>query len=398
LHTNTLLFLLFFSGIGFGLLFELHWYYLIFIGILYGIMLLFIKKYQQIQIEEMETFRLINSYMSQISQSFVRSKNILSALQETADTFPAGKMQTCLLEAIDILLLAGGNISLAEKEALNYIENIGPCERLHTLHEFMLLAENQGGDCQKEFILLEKMRLAWERAMLKYHQTLTETRNMTTILYGLMLFVCVFVLHAFPEDLSIIQMDFIQFTNWILVSLLIVFFALLDKPLCGQLLRPPSKMDTKRELEAAFPKWLFDLMLLMQRESVESAILHSLSTAPQILQPELQNMSQALLSHPGEISVFTSFLEEYKLPQVEMNMRKLYALSIGADQKEDSINFMIEANMDSLMQSEEKRYEMKGGLSTLFQFLPLLLVSIGMLIYCIAIIIVSLACISSLFE
>ena len=397
MNTNTLLFLLFFSGLGFGLLFELQWTYLILIIILYTIILLRIKNYQQIQTSEMETFRLINSYMSQISQSFVRSKNILSALQETADTFPKGSMQTHLLEAIDILLLEGGDIYSAEKKALECIETFAPCERLHTLHEFMLLAENQGGDCQKEFVLLEKMRLAWERAMLKYHQTLTETRNLTTFLYVLMLLVCVFVLHAFPEDLTIVQIDFIQVTNWILVSLLIVFFAVLDKQLCGQLLRPPSKMDTKRELEAAFPKWLFDLMLLMQRESVESAILHSLSTAPEVLQPELQTMSQSLLAYPGEISVFTSFLADYKLPQVEMNMRKLYALSIGAEQKEDSINFMIEANMDNLMHSEEKRYELKGGLSTLFQFLPLLLVSLGMLSYCVAIIIASLTRISSLF-
>lgn len=398
MNTTTLLFLLFFSGLCLGLLFELKWFYLIFIGTLYSIVLSRIKNYQEQQRAETQTFRLINSYMSQISQSFIRNKNILSALQETADTFPKGPMQKHLLEAIDILLLEGGDIYSAEKKALKHIESFATCERLHTLHEFMLLAETQGGDCQKEFILLEKMRLAWENAMLKYQQTLIETRNITTLLYGLMLFVCIFVLHAFPSDLRITHLEFIQVTNCVLVSLLIVFYAILDKQLCNQLLRPPSKMNTKKEMEAAFPKWLFDLMLLMQRESVESAILHSLSTAPPILQSDLKEMSQALLAYPGEITIFTSFLKDYNLPQVEMNMRKLYALSIGAEQKEDSINFMIEANMDSLMQSEEKRYALKGGISTLFQFLPLLLVSFGMLIYCIAIIVVSFARISSLFE
>ena len=157
-------------------------------------------------------------------------------------------------------------------------------------------------------------------------------------------------------------------------------------------------MDTKKELESAFPKWLFDLMLLIQRNSVESAILQSLSTAPEILQPELQKLSESLIAYPGEITVFTTFLADYELPQVEMNMRKLYALSIGAEEKADSINFMIEANMDSLMHSEEKRYELKGGISTLFQFLPLLVVSFGMLIYCAAIIFVSLSHINHLFE
>lgn len=398
MKTNHLLFLLLFFGFGFGLLFELKWFYLCLIAVIYLSFLTRIKHYQMKQKEEMEHFRQINSYMSQISQCFVRTKNILSSLQETVSSFPSGEMQNLLHESIDIILLEGGNITDAEKKSLERLETVYSCERLHTLHEFMLLAEQNGGDCNKEFVLLEKMRLAWENAILKYHQTLTETRNITTFLYGLMLIVCVLVLHAFPSELSIIQLEFIQFTNFIQVSLLIVFFTVLDKQLCGQLFRTPSKMTAQKEIETAFPKWLFDLMLLMQRESVESAILHSVSTAPPILQPELEKMSQLLLKHPGEISVFTSFLAEYHLPQVEMNMRKLYALSIGVDSKEESINFMIESNMDSLMKAEEKRYELKGGLSTLFQFLPLLVVSFGMLLYCVAIIIVSLSQISDLFQ
>lgn len=395
---NHLLFLLFISGLVFGLLFELKWFYLLFIVIIYFIFLAYIKEYQIKQSEEMDRFHQINSYMSQIAQSFVRTKNILSSLQETASTFPVGKMHSLLLESIDILLLEGGDITESEKKALHRLEAEYPCERLHNLHEFMLLAERQGGNCKKEFVLLEKMRIAWETAILKYHRSLVETRNITSLLYGLMLTICVFVLHAFPAELSIIQMEFVQITNFILVTLLIIFFAILDKQICGQLFRKPKKMTQQKEVEMAFPKWLFDLMLLMQRESVESAILHSLSTAPPVLQPELTKMSQLLLEYPGEISVFTSFLSEHQLPQIELNMRKLYALSIGADQKEESVNFMIESNMDLLMKAEEKSYELKGGISTLYQFLPLLVTSFGMLVYCIAIVYVSLSHISALFQ
>lgn len=398
MKTNHLLFLLLITGLGFGLLFELRWYYLFFLLGIYLIFLKQIKTYQIAQSEEMDKFRQINSYMSQVSQSFVRSKNILSALLETKDTFPESRLQTLLLESIDILLLEGGDITAAEKKALTLLENEYPCERLQTLHEFMLLAESQGGDCKNEFVLLEKMRLAWENAILKHHQNLTETRNLTSLLYGLMLGVCVFVLHAFPEELSIVQLEFIQITNFILALLLVVVFAVLDKQLCGLLFRKPTKMNPQKEIEIVFPKWLFNLMLFIQRESVESAILHSVTTSPPILQPELSKMSKLLLEHPGEISVFTSFLSEYQLPQVELNMRKLYALSIGAEQKEESISFMIESNMDHLMKAEEKSYELKGGLSALFQFLPLFVTSLGMLVYCVAIIIVSLSHISTLFQ
>ena len=398
MKTKHLLFLLLLLGISFGILFELKWYYLLFLLFLYLLFLKQIQKQQIQQAEELEKFHQINSYMSQISQCFVRNKNILSSLQETAQTFPAGNFHSLLSHAIEILLLEGGDIVLAEQKALQHLESEFPIERLHNLHAFMLTAEQEGGDCKREFILLEKMRLAWEKAILKYYHELLETRNMSTLLYGLMLFVCIFVLHAFPFELRIIDMEFIQFTNFILTALFIVFFTILDKQLCGQFFRQPSAMTTPKEIEQAFPKWLFTLMLLMQRESVESAILHSCSTAPPILQPELHKMSQLILTYPGEISVYTSFLAEYSLPQVEMNMRKLYALSIGTENKEESILFMMESNMDNLMKAEEKSYEMKGGLSSLFQFLPLFVTSFGMLVYCVAIIIVSLSRISNLFQ
>ena len=385
-------------GISVGLFFGLKWYYLLIISITYFICGIKIQKNHTLQIKELTRFRQINSYMSQISQSFVRTKNILSSLQETADTFPSGDMQMLLFEMIDILLLEGGDINAAERKALSHLESKYACEKLSNLHEFMLLAESQGGECKKEFVLLEKMRQAWESAVLKYHQQLKDTRNISTFLYGIMLTVCIFLLHAFPNELSIINLEFIQFTNCILVLLLIIFFTIMDQQIHGTLFRKAKKMTQKKEIEAAFPKWLFDLMLLIQRESIESAILHSIASAPPVLQPELTTMSQLLLEHPGDIHVFTSFLSEYQLPQVEMNMRKLYAISVGADQQEESISFMIESNMDSLMRAEEKSYELSGDLSTLFQFLPLFVVSIGMLVYCAAIVFVSLSHISALFE
>lgn len=395
---HHLLFLLFITGLGFSLLFELKWYYLLVVLSIYFIFLKKIATYQQKQLEEGEKFQQINSYMSQISQSFIRSKNILSALEETRNTLSPGHLQSLLDEAIDILLLEGGNITDAQRKALLRIESEYPCEKLRTLHEFMLLVEQQGGNCKREFVLLEKMRIAWENALQKYHYALVEARNLSTILYGLMLGVCVFTLHAFPKELSIVQIEFIQITNTILISLLILFFCILDRQICGQFFRNPRILKTAKEIEIAFPKWLFDLMLLMQRESVESAILHSVSSAPPILQSNLALLSEQIIRYPGEISIFSSFLEEYHLPQVERNMRKLYALSIGAEEKEESVNFLIESNMDSLMLAEEKSYEKKGGLSSLFHFLPLLVVSIGMLIYCVAIILVSLSHISSLFQ
>ena len=47
--------------------------------------------------------------------------------------------------------------------------------------------------------------------------------------------------------------------------------------------------NVKKELEKAFPKWLFDIMLLIQHNSIENAIFQSIEKAPPILHSELKS-------------------------------------------------------------------------------------------------------------
>lgn len=451
-----------------GLLFELKPLYLIIVGAVYLIFVPQLIYNQKKQVFELRRFNDVNAYMSQMAQSFTDSQNILSALNETLHTFSAGKMHDVLNKALEIMDNEV-DASLGKQKSLAYIEENYGCEKLKVLHDFLLMADERGGECEVEFSILEKTRMAWEEAVSKYRRELVNTRNGATVLYGMMLVLCIFIMNAFPETLSIIELEFIQIVNAVMLSLFVVFFVFMDIRINGSLLKDPKVMSKemadsyfasmqgttsekerkkyivypiitavaallifmmnptpiiaalgiilvvvmgnmqriilaitvstlKNEIMKAFPKWLFDVMLLMQRESVDSAIIHSVKKAPPVLQAELNRISNCLLRNPGDADAYMSFLADFNILQIETTMRKLYSLSVGTGGKGDVMKFIIENNMNLLTDAEKRSIEMKGDVSSLYQFWPMIITTIGMIVYCVAIIFVSLSEIWILFE
>lgn len=450
-----------------SLLFELKPLYMAAVGIMYVLHVPQLYYNQKKQAYELRKFNDINAYMSQIAQSFTNTSNILESMEETAGTFTAGRMHDTLMEAVDVLEEVT-DVDEAVKKAFAHIEKNYKCEKLLNLHEFLVMVQKRGGDCEKEFIILEKTRTAWEKAVEKYRKDLVDIRNACSLLYGMMLLLCVVIMNAFPQQLSIVHMEFIQIVNTVLLTLFIVFFAAMDTRVNGSLLKDPkfmSKQDADRyfakiqsasqekerkkqtaytvvvsataaavffmnpspvmaavgiilvllaanmqkimltltirtlrnEILKAFPNWLFDVTLLMQRESIDSAVLMSSSYAPPVLQAELQRIC-SLIRRNRTAEAYTSFMADFNILHIETSMRQLYSLSIGAQTKAEVMHYIIENNMDILTEAEKKSIEMKSDMSSLYQLLPLLITSAGMLMYCIAIMIVSMGEVLQLLE
>lgn len=451
-----------------GMLFELKVVYLVIVGIVYMLFVPQLLYNQKKQSYELRRFNDVNAYMSQMAQSFTSTGNILNSLTETADTFPSGRMHDTLKTAISTLN-EETDVDKAIEETFSQIEEKYNCEKLRNLHEFLVMAQERGGNCEVEFAILEKTRIAWENAISKYRNDDVGVRNACSILYGLMLLLCIVIMNAFPNELSIVGMEFIQVVNTIMLSLFVVFFAMLDTRINGSLLRNPQFMSLemaeayfktiqgttspkerqkyivypiitavvviviflmnpspiiaaigvilvilassmekivlavtvstlKSEIQKAFPKWLFDIMLRIQKESVDSAILNSVNSAPPVLQAELKRICHMIRRKPGDPDAYMSFLADFNILQIETAMRKLYSLSVGTGGNGDVMKTIIETNMDFLTEAEKKSIEVKSDTSTLYQFLPIMITSVGMLTYCVAIVIVSLSQILLLFN
>lgn len=452
-----------------GFFFELQPVFLVIVAIAY---LLFVPQLMYNQYKrrfELRRFTDINAYMSQMAQSFAGTKQVVQSLKETAETFSTGRMNDTLQDALYLIETDTDDVRDAEKKAFESIEKKYDCEKLRSLHSFLLMAEARGGECTEEFSILERVRTVWEKAVADYHRKLVYDRNVATVMYAVMLFICSFVMKAFPETLSIIGLTGVQLVNTIMLITFVIFFVFMDMRLNTSLLKdakvmPKEKADAyfsyiqnfdskaerrkyialpimmtvlvvllffmkpsamvaavgiilvlvtlnignitlsltnwilKNEIKKAFPKWLFDIMLLMQRNSVEGAMFLSLENAPPVLSSELSRICRILEYEPKKADAYMSFLADFNVIGIETTMRKLYSLAVGTGGDVDVMKVIIESNMTLLSDAEKRSIAQKGDFSALYNFVPLFIVTLGMIAYCVALVLVSLAHVWLMFE
>lgn len=451
----------FFYGIMFlaafylGVFFELEPVFLIIVIVVYVLCTPQLIYNQKKHAYEKRRFQDVNAYMSQMAQTFTDTQDVISSLKRTSRSFSSGRMCETLKEAIGIIDNGMSDIRKAERNALLHIEAKYDCEKLRNLHNFILSAEEIGGECSTEFSILEKIRGAWKNAVILYHHKLEGKRNFGIIIYGVLLLLCIFMLNVLRDaDIDIITMGFIQFVNAVMISLFIVFFMVMDKRLNESLLKDAKYMSEekvtslfvyvtnfdskserkknilygvasvaaaiilfiakrnmisfalgvglvylgfnvhkiilmltvdrlKSEIRKCFPLWLFDVMLLIQRESVEGAIEKSVESAPPVMKNELRRICALLNQQPHSPDAYTSFFADYGNLDIEEAMRKLYALSIGNGGNDDVMSVIIETNMVVLEQAEQERMDIKGSINV-SGMVPILIIGGGFLVYIVA--------------
>lgn len=440
-----------------GLLYNLRWGYIalsIIVCILMVPKLIINRKKQRYQ---KRRFDNANSYMSQMAQSFTSTRKILSSLKETLETFPEGKMNEVIKEAIHHIEYSYENVEKAKRTALKIIEREYNCEKIRTLHEFLLKAEMRGGNCEKEFKLLEQVREVWENAIRKVIKSKVSTRNIVTIQYFLLMLVCIFLLHQFPEDISIINLTLVQALNCMQIICFFIVFEKMDHRLTKDLLLDgeiitrekaeqyfdyienfnplverkknlPIKImltavlvvicvfqksfpmigfsifiaaflfnihnikqliilhKMKMEMTKAFPKWLFDIMLLIQTDNIPRSISYSIEKASPILQRELRRINEMLENNSSNPDAYMSFLARYQIPGVENTMRKLFSLHVGTggflqDGSAEVINVIISSNMTLLSDAEEKSIRTREEMSLIYGFVPEIPIILSMIGY-----------------
>lgn len=431
-----------------GLLFELIPIFLFVVLITYVLSVPGLLKNQKKTLFEKQRFNDINTYMSQMAQSFVHTQDIIQSLKETTSCFSNGHMHDVLNEAMEILEVGKWDINRAERDALSYIEAYYDCEKLKNLHSYFLRAEELGGECKKEFYILESMRLAWQGAIENIRLRRVIERNTGAMIYGFFLFVCVIMLRIMRgSDLDIVTLLPTQIISTVMICGLVLYVVFMDKRLGKSLLETSSVMsetqaedyfdyfeayDEKKErkkyapyavlslvaavlfwynkpdaitlaisicivligfhihfivymsarhtiqaeIAKAFPKWLFDVMLLLQRESVEGAIEKSLESVPPVLKREVTQMSEWLSLKPHDPMAYMSFLKEFEDQNRSEIMHKLYSLAVGANRDSEVLDVVMEKNIIYMERAERDSMVFRDSMKS-FLWIPFLCTGFG---------------------
>lgn len=436
----------------FSLLFELHPICIFVVAGVYVLCVPRLMDNQKKSVYEMARFNDVNSYMSQMAQSFIYTKDVIKSLEETADCFSSGRMHEVLKEALEIIDAGKWNIRKAEKDALSFIESNYDCEKLRNLHNFFLNVETIGGECQREFKILESMRTAWQGVVEGIRIKRVWDRNIGVLIYAFFLLICIIMLHIMRgSDLDIVNNMATQIIDMILLIGFVLYFVFMDNRLTKSLLVNPQVMSEEKansyfeylenydskserrkymsfamlsvvvaifliyikptwimaalaiclvfigcnvhmlvyvsaihtirqEISKAFPKWLFDVMLLLQRESVEGAIEKSMDTAPSVLKRELMRITEMLTIKPHDPAAYMSFLKDFDNQGIDEIMHKLYSLAVGANRDCEVLDVVIEKNIKALEKSERDSLMLQDSIKS-FTWIPFLCAGFGCMGY-----------------
>ena len=210
------------------------------------------------QMFEHKRFADVLEYMDQMLYSFQKTGKILSALQETRESFKEGNMKNCIDKAIEHIV--GGKTfdvnGALEKEALEMIEEKYMCDKIVTMHDLLYNSENTGGDNENSILLMLEDIENWKKRGYTLLATKKRAHTDNIISIGCAAAITLAVLYIFSyintlyvnttDTTSIFDITLTQISS--LVFILCMYFVLL-KSFRMQTDSPLNEMNSVSEKE-----------------------------------------------------------------------------------------------------------------------------------------------------
>lgn len=141
-----------------------------------------------------------------------------------------------------------------------------------------------------------------------------------------------------------------------------------------------KKKRLTKEMERDFPKWMFHVILLLETESVQGAMLKSRHTVPNVLNYPLEELYEELENNPIGSDAYFDFLKDYDVPKIHEAMKLLYSISSGTGGEiEEQMMTVIEKNNDMTIRSEKIKNQNHVAGMMIYMFLPVFPIGIKMM-------------------
>lgn len=119
-----------------------------------------------------------------------------------------------------------------------------------------------------------------------------------------------------------------------------------------------EKEQDLRKLKYEFPIWLRQIQVLLQNNNVQHSLEKSLSTAPAIMQSELEELIRELKLDATNSNAYLDFMKEYEIYEISRAMKLLYRYHmVGAEESYHQFQRMLEATGKWLRAERKNRNE-----------------------------------------
>lgn len=192
---------------------------------------------------EQKRFRQSVDYMEQMIYSFKKTPKILTSLRDVL-SLSDGKMAEVLNEAIEAI--SRGD---SYEDALLPIENAYGSERMKILHDFMIKVERQGGKYWSTLnVILDDLQ-SWTERTYSFQKDRKVVKNniIVSLVMGVMITATTVILFSKNTSMSpILKMEAYQIGSFLVLGVMILLFAFVQKKLTGSWLEDIHDANEKQ--------------------------------------------------------------------------------------------------------------------------------------------------------
>lgn len=238
---------------GFSYIFRLNTVCVLVICVVSGCFVpgMFIMIYRNLY--EQKRFEDITAYMEQILYSFKRRAKILTSLEDTLALFEEGESRIygAISSAIKYIQSADAGEHLY-REAFASIENEYGCSRLYKIHDFLIEAEEVGGNYDTSADILLNDRRLWIDRIYGLQREKKNVKVKITIGIGLSFLICGMTVLMLPKEFGITDNLISQAVTTMVILLNLLIWYAAQKKLSKSLLREEEELEyeeIKRQYE-----------------------------------------------------------------------------------------------------------------------------------------------------
>ena len=142
-----------------------------------------------------------------------------------------------------------------------------------------------------------------------------------------------------------------------------------------------TKKGVERQIMEMFPRWLIDMALLLQTDSVQVALQKSYADAPAILKPELSMLYDKLEKKPDDINPYIEFMQDFDVRGIQSAMKMLYNIYAGnGGSPDEQISEIVSRNDDMVSFADQQNDENAIGAYSGMMLIPVLTAGLKLLI------------------
>lgn len=387
-------------------LFQLKVFCVILLGIVGLLCLPSIIKAHYYMLYQQKRFRDVDGYLHQMIYSFQKSPKINIALKDSYK-ISDGKMQKLVGKAIDEL-----NYSMSQSlytDALSIIEEEYACERMTTLHRFMINVEEKGGSYHNSLSVLLGDCDRWVKSVYRSQEDIKKVKRdisigiVISILLAATSVIVTWILKSTASmDIRISEHALYQLISTVFLAASIIFYTYTQVHYkCDWLTNTRSEKQVEYDLKTirrkkhkgmiyraawkriredlycGFSEWLRNVALGLQDKTFQAAIKESYKTCPCVMRASLEGFIDAIEVNPSDVTPYYSFLGEFQVPDISASVRTLYGLSeLDHCNMDSTINTMIARNYELQDKHECLKQADRLSLMKFSEYVPVFMVSI----------------------